>query len=70
MFAQRCNAAVVAKPAIACQYSVFSRHLYEATKVGFWEDRDLHRWMNHVICSGRGQHWTGYETGATVEVWA
>jgi hypothetical protein len=27
--AQRCNVAVVAKPAIACQSSVFRRHLKE-----------------------------------------
>jgi hypothetical protein len=32
--AQRCSAAVVAKDAIACQSSVFCRHLNEATKLG------------------------------------
>jgi hypothetical protein len=33
IIAYRCNVAVVAKPAISCDFSVFCRHLDEATKV-------------------------------------
>jgi hypothetical protein len=32
--AQRCSVAVVAKPAISCQSSVFRRHPNEETKLG------------------------------------